>query len=870
MHGLANMEKQQKIFRYLHEEKFDFVLIQESHMKKTKEKIYRNEWGGKIVFDHGESNARGVCTLIAPHLDVTILKTTRSNEGRFLMVDLRIGEHKIMIANVYAPNEDDPVFFERILKQVIESEMDNKILGGDLNIIMDEELDKKSLGKGKKVRSKAASLVNNFMSENEWIDIWHLKHPESFQYTWKRNKPITMSRLDYFLIPQFNIGNTVDCRIIPGIDSDHSFVILEFEFIELVKGRGFWKMNNSLLQNSEYLNEVNELLDMASYRYDNLTPSLHWEMIKMDIREHAIFFGKKQATKTKLRTNELKRKLYTQEKKLACINMQANNVVSLIQKINVKIDEIKKEISEIERKKTQGAILCSKIKYYEMGEKNTKYFFGLEKSRAKSKIMTKIMNEKGVVTTKPKEILHEQKKFYDKLYKAEEDVSFCVDWVPEKILSEDQRVSLEKQITLDELGQALINTKNNKTPGLCGITADFLKVFWLCIKHYLHKAVNESYEVKRIFPSGRQGIITLIPKAGRNNLLLKEWLPIILLCSDYKLIAKVIAERMKKVMTTIIHEDQKGFVHGRHIAQNMRQIIDTADLCVKKKIEGLLITIDFEKAFDMVQYQSLYKIMEIFNFGPIMIKWMKILFSDFSLTTLNNGITSEPIYPSRGLFQGNPISSYCFITVIETLTILLRKNKNIKGIQIGQIKNLLSMFADDMNIFTQNREQEWLEIRAILQQFRYLTGLRVNYEKTSIYRLGIHSKLAKFYSMKKLKWSDKINVLGIIITPNTTQMHNLNIEPLLEKARNTLESWSVRDLSLIGRILIVNTLIGSLFNYRLAVLKQLSNAHVKTFNSIISNFIWKGKKAKIPMKILQGNKDDGGLALIDIQKKIRL
>ena len=94
---------------------------------------------------------------------------------------------------------------------------------------------------------------------------------------------------------------------------------------------------------------------------------------------------------------------------------------------------------------------------------------------------------------------------------------------------------------------------------------------------------------------------------------------------------------------------------------------------------------------------------------------------------------------------------------------------------MGNVRNLLSMFADDINLFIQNKESEWLEVHRILEQVNRLIGLTVNYNKTEVYRLGCHKSLAKFYSMRKLQWSEgKINVLGMWIVKDDQMLFKTN------------------------------------------------------------------------------------------------
>ena len=328
----------------------------------------------------------------------------------------------------------------------------------------------------------------------------------------------------------------------------------------------------------------------------------------------------------------------------------------------------------------------------------------------------------------------------------------------------------------------------------------------------------------------------------------------------------MIANRIKKVWHEIIHLDQNGFISGRNATDGVRKVLNAVEYINDKNIAAVLILVDFEKAFDRVHYQSMYKVLNWFNFGPSLINWVKLLFEDIRLATINNGYTSEYFSPTRGLFQGNPIASILFNCVIELLVIKIRKNPKIKGISIDNHKVLLSLFADDLSMLIEFTEASWSEAVHEFSDFEGLTGMLISYEKLQIYHLGaIKNSNVKFYSHKKLVWSNlPVNLLGIVISNNQQETYNLNIEPLIVKAQAILHKWSSRDLSILGRIQIINSLVVSIFNYRLAVLPSLMDAHAKQIKQMFLQFLWKGKKPKITYNILTGLKTDGGAGMADV------
>ena len=126
--------------------------------------------------------------------------------------------------------------------------------------------------------------------------------------------------------------------------------------------------------------------------------------------------------------------------------------------------------------------------------------------------------------------------------------------------------------------------------------------------------------------------------------------------------------------------------------------------------------------------------------------------------------------------------------------------------------------------------------------------------------------MAKCYTKNNIRWSDEhINVLGVCVS-HENQMER-NYEPLLEKSKSVLNTWTNRGLSLFGKITVINTLVASLFVYKMTVLPQIPKKIIKSFESIITTYLWKGGRAKIALKLLQSNKNIGGANLVDLEKR---
>ena len=230
-------------------------------------------------------------------------------------------------------------------------------------------------------------------------------------------------------------------------------------------------------------------------------------------------------------------------------------------------------------------------------------------------------------------------------------------------LNDIEREQCEGLLTAAECLESLKTMESNKTPGTDGIPADFYKVFWNDIKPFFLASINASFEKGLLSISQRRGLITLIPKKDKPKCSIKNWRPISLLNCDYKIAAKSIANRIKKTLPSIINSDQTGFLKNRFIGENIRLLNYIISYTEKVEIPGLLLFIDFEKAFDTLEWPFIEKTLKYFNFGGSLISWINLFYTDISSCIQNNGWSSDFFPLTRGVRQGCPLSPYLFYCV---------------------------------------------------------------------------------------------------------------------------------------------------------------------------------------------------------------
>ena len=499
-------------------------------------------------------------------------------------------------------------------------------------------------------------------------------------------------------------------------------------------------------------------------------------------------------------------------------------------------------------------------------ECNTAYFYALEKANSKAKTSNVLIDENNKRITDQKEIMRMQKRFYQKLYKSNGPCSpFPSNDVRIKIDVESQ-IKFEEDLKPEEISYALKGMANGKCPGLDGLTVSFYKCFWRILKGPCYEAISEGMKEKCLHRSARRGIINLIPKANRDSRKHAHLRPITILTVDYKLVEKALANRIKTIIHTIVSRDQQGFMANRRISTNIRKILDLMDVANEDNLEAVVLSIDFQKCFDLIEFSAIFNSLEFFGFGDRFISMIKTTYSEFTACVQNNGHFSEYFKVLRGVHQGGPNSSYLFLICAEILAIMLRKEKNIEGIPVDDFIHLLSQYADDMDTAIMAKETCFKELFKVFENFGKISGFAANYDKTMVYRIGKLKKSdARCYTEKLLSWTNgPVNILGVWIDHDIEQTIRLNLDPVLDKIKTILRQWAKRRLSLFGKIEIVNTLVVSQLMHKLMVLPSPTTKWFKKVEEVIRQFIWNNKKARIAVEILYMDKKLGGAGLINI------
>ena len=569
------------------------------------------------------------------------------------------------------------------------------------------------------------------MEELNLSDIYRELHPKSKSFTYVSKSLNLKSRIDYFLISRPLSCDVRHAEIRISTAPDHNAIFLSIDVkSDFSRGPGLWKFNNTLLKDNNYKELIAFYYPQILRKYSEVTDNqLLWEMIKMELRSKTIGYSKEKRRKLRNKEEAL-------QKELQELDFKICNGGYFDQDILAKFEVAKEELKRLHEIRGEEAMFRSKMKWIEQGEKPTKYFYNLEKTNYEKKLVREVKLENEEIISNPVQVNKEIEVFYRKIYTSKINANMDNHALEQKFndfikdlnipqLNDAEQSILDKELTINELKEAPTSFADNKSPGEDGFTKEFFQTFFdLLCKDF--NPYNEAFRKGSFSVSQKRGTITLIPKGDENLTELKNWRPISLLNIDYKILSKVLARRMEKVLPKLVHSDQTGFVNGRFIGQNIRLLNDIMDYTDIEKLPGIFLFVDFEKAFDTVEWSFISKTFEVFKFGCNFKKWFSVIYNNIQSAVMNGGHMTEYFEITRGVRQGCPLSPSLFILTVELLALKIRQSPNCRGIRLPNGNEArTSQFADDTAIITNNSESLKAHLQTI-EVFGAISGLKLS------------------------------------------------------------------------------------------------------------------------------------------------
>ena len=872
--GLRNMKKLNAVIKSIKRENLDIVSFQETFLINDRDvNDLKAEWKGVTHYSPAAShNSMGLVTLFNPKYNDFIIEQVATTD-RIIVSSIVINNETFYIVNVYSPcNPLEKIEFLKQLYTTLLQHIDNLndknvICLGDFNIAIDN-LD---VVAGRPHAENVRRSLTDFLQNTGLTDSWRLFHPEERSFTWSRNNPPSSKRLDYLFVSD-SLVDTIQNSTIKSIGfSDHRLVKTHFETSKFKQGKGIYKMNTQLLKDAEYCTEMIQVIQNTINEFSNENDQTIWEMIKINIRETSQHYSINKNRKDKDRNEELLRKMSELEKDHIS-NPDNNEILN-------KISQAKAELEIYEIEKTRGAQIRARIKDIEEGEKCSKYFLAVEKFNANNNTIKevrtttgeKILGEVNIV----EEIGNQFKKRYNNKSLNTQEIHTKLDDFTRGMdlpkLNQREKEMCDAPLEEREIAESICCMQNGSAPGTDGIPVEFYKVFWQHIRIPLLNSYKHSFRSKKLPYSERLGVLTLIHKGkdlARDDV--NNWRPISLTNVDYKIIAKTLSRRLDKVIEKLIGEQQMGFMKGRNISNIHRIIDDLLDTHRLTDSSGIIMAIDFKQAFDAINIDCILKTLNIFGFGDYFTDWVSILNTDRLACVKNGGYISQPFSMRNGVRQGCPISPQLFILAVEILAQKIIQDPNIKGLNPHNSNKPLKLeqYADDTSLFLKDGN-DLRRSMDHLDTFSAFSGLYLNLKKS--YALSTNGRHIDTEGIE-ITFKNTIKILGLFFS-NRKSANDIEENWLgrIATVKKIFREWSKRNVSLIGKILIIKTFGLSQFIFLMKSIVLPQNV-LREINTMFFKFLWSNSpinnnaSEKIKRTIMYNDYSSGGLKMIDIIK----
>ncbi len=526
----------------------------------------------------------------------------------------------------------------------------------------------------------------------------------------------------------------------------------------------------------------------------------------------------------------------------------------MLQQQATQLSSLKEEYDLLSHSKAEFILHRTRQKYYFESQRPS-HLLALRLKECESKAyISAIKSSDDQVTTNPVAINDIFKGFYTNLYKAETDFDEPVckrylDKLDLPRISQMDKESLEAPLSMEELHVSLKSLQKRKWPGLDGLPPELYLEIWDLVGILMLNSFNFAIEHGVFHRDKKTSLISLLLKKGKDPLDCSSYRPILLIPCDLKIYAKVFASRMEKVIHSLIKEDQTGFIKGRNASDNMRRLLHILD---SHPTPCAVFSLDAEKAFDRLEWNYMWAVLQCFGFGEHLISMIKTLYHSPAASVITGNIISPPFPLQRGTRQGCPLSPLLFCPSLEPLAQAVRKSE--VSIKIHDHNHSISLYADDIILYLDHFDVSVSSIIKEFDNFSSLSGYKINWSKSALMPINnvkVNSSIPSFIPIK-----ESFICLGITIYKNIHKIARDNFNNILVKVKNDIQRWKNLKVSLQGRISTVKMNLLPRFNFFFSML-PLSPlpGYFKEINS------WNDKCPRIKLTTLQHTNRAGGPAV---------
>lgn len=818
--NISNQTKIDALRSFIRSAELDIIFLQEVQSEEL-------ELPGYITIFNVDGQQRGTAVAVRDLYNLHNVEKSLDNR----IISVRVGS--VTFINIYAPSgaalrnarED---FFNTSVAHYLHHATKDVVLGGDFNAVVNP---KDATG-----CSNISPMCKRLMSAAQLADSWEILHGNRVEFSFIRSN--TASRLDRILVSNAMRLQLRTAHFAVTAFSDHKAYITRMALPNLgtPAGRGIWRLQPHILDDAEVMNELTRKWAYWARSRRNYRSWLEWWVL---------FTKPKLISFLKWKTSIVHRdfrdsmELYRRLLKEAYDNYLGNpEQLATINHIKAQMLRHQRNFSTNFRKMNETFI---------SGESTTLFHVAQIHGKRSKSTIAMLQAENGDEVRDQILIRDSVRSYFETLYTPVESGNL-VDFLPARTIPENNLLneSLVEAATQDEILAAIKGSSSRKSPGVDGLPKEFFLRTWRIIAAEFTNVINDALNgnaLKQFF----DGIIVLVKKKGRDKSV-KGYRPISLLNYDYKVLARLLKQRVNNLLPFVLSDHQKCSNGRRTIFEATCRITDKIAQLRHSRRSALLVSFDLDHAFDRVNHRFLRETMLRMNFNPQFVNLLGTIWSQSFSRILVNGHLTQEFKINRSVRQGDPLSMHLFVLYLQPL---------LDEIVQRFPNTVLSAYADDISMFFDN-EGILVEVAAIFNEFGLTSGAVLNKEKTTAIMIG---NINLTNDTEWLTIENFVNILGVRYGANIKQAQKLNWQAVLSGLRTRLWLHNPRKLNLIQKVVLLNTYINSKVWYMAANI-PVSKGFINKIRAEMGKFIWHGQSLqRIAFSNLILPKNRGGLNL---------
>ncbi|GKC13322.1 RNA-directed DNA polymerase, eukaryota [Tanacetum coccineum] len=799
--GLGHKTKKEWVKELNNKHGVNFLALQETKMDSISHMDVKFIWGNsnyQFVASDSVGNSGGILCVWEESIfkkdDVTVSDNFIALYGTWLPTN-----SKVLIVVIYAPQSK---VLKRTLWEYISGLINQwkgeTIVLGDFNEVRFEEERFDSIFNQSCVRA-----FNHFISSSGLLEV----KMKGYSFAWSHPSATKMSKLDRFLVSEgiFSTFPAITAVCLDRHLSDHRPIILNEIHTDF--GPTPFRIYHSWFKRDGF----DAMVEQA------------WRSFTHTDSNRLIRFKKK--------LQDLKKiiRVWIMDTNISHVGVK-NAIIDDLVDIDKNLDngvasdemlanrmELTRKLHDLQQWYIKDAVQKAKVKWaIERGE-NSKFFHGIINKRH-SQLAIRGVFVSGDWHTDPTLV---KDSFYDHFasrFKQPVCSRLKLSMSFPNRLSPDQIRELDMNITMDEIRAAVWDCGENKSPGLDGYTFEFFRRYWNLIGSDLCSAVECFFENPR---GCNSSFIALIPKVTDAKFV-TDFRPISLISSVYKVVTKILANRLAMVISDLVSNTQSAFVANRQVLDGPFILNEVLAWCKRKKKQALVFKVDFAKAYDSVRWDFLLDVLQACGFGPRWCMWIRGIFSSNMASILVNGSPTAEFPFFCGLKQGDPLAPL-FILVMESLHISVSRAVNdgiFKGLQIQGSAPLSYLFYADDAVFIGEWSDDNLEnLIRILNCFHLASGLKINVHKSQVLGVGVPSDIVNQGASRIgcAVMQRPFKYLGVMVGDHMSRYSMWS--NTIQKVHARLSKWKVKTLSVCGRLTLLKSVLGAVPVYNMLIYK---------------------------------------------------